>query len=241
MAEAETAAAEEGCTAEQRGGEVPMAGIAMDQGAEPSPQAVPRVIVVAGVPRSGSTWLFNVARLVLETGYPRVYACWQADYAPDSHATCDVHLVKMHLPEHLTFRPDRILTTRRDLAERLASLIRMGWLTEDPAVVRNAAAAQQELYAFWKARSSLEVDYSALLKQPHDMVQAVARVLDIRLDPSQAEQIADVVAQAEPPSQGPYVRLTLLHPGHRSDPETTAALAARVRAILGSGFMDPDS
>lgn len=49
-----------------------MAGHRMDKGAEPSPQAVPRVIVVAGVPRSGSTWLFNVTRLVLETRYPRI-------------------------------------------------------------------------------------------------------------------------------------------------------------------------
>jgi len=56
-------------------------------------------VLCAGIPRSGSTWLYNAARLLLAhaAGPARVYGAWVEQYDP-SHPE-PWHVVKAHEPD----------------------------------------------------------------------------------------------------------------------------------------------
>ena len=52
----------------------------------------PQLILSAGIPRSGSTWLYNAARLLLSAGgQDSLEAAWIEDYDRESPAA--LHLV----------------------------------------------------------------------------------------------------------------------------------------------------
>ena len=89
----------------------------------------PFVILIAGMPRSGSTWQFNAARLILNRKHPAIFSGWCADYDPATKEP--VHLVKVHTPEQVRFDYSLVLTTKRDLLECIGSSKRMGWLKDD--------------------------------------------------------------------------------------------------------------
>lgn len=181
-----------------------------------APVTPPTVIVVAGLPRSGSTWLFNAARLVLGTDGPPPYAAWVGDYRPRT-ATAAVHLVKLHLPDQLTFPCNRILTSDRPIEACVASLIRMGWLASEAGVVDRGRRFLLSLRDHWRARSDLEVAYEDILARPARVVAQVADTLGRAVGPAEAERIAGVLAALRAPEAGPYDPVTLLHPRHRAD------------------------
>lgn len=192
-----------------------------------------RTVVVAGVHRSGSTWVYNAARLLLGQSGQRVYACWQADYQPQDHTEADVHLVKVHHPDELRFPYDLILTTNRDIIERLASLIRMGWLKQEPADVRSIKVLQEKLYAFWSRRSDLEIGFEKIRNQPERALQEIAALLEIPCTIKLAETlVAQLEALEQPKAGAPHDPLTQLHPGHRSDGTETQRLAEWIRGVL---------
>jgi hypothetical protein len=57
-----------------------------------------RLILSAGMPRSGSTLLFNVIRLILESAHGKtgIAHCWVEDL--DKPVESDISLIKMHTP-----------------------------------------------------------------------------------------------------------------------------------------------
>lgn len=203
----------------------------------PRDQMVPPfVVVAAGVPRSGSTWVYNAARLLCDKAGLRCYAEWCEDYRPGNHADYDIHLVKLHNVEQFSFPAHRVLTTRRDLVERLASLVRMGWLKEDPASLQRAADRQAELTEYWAERTDNETEYSDILAQPEKAVKDIARAMDIPCPDETAADIARQLAKLPVPSKTDNPRdhdsQTLLHPNHRATDEQRGKYLAAVRAAL---------
>ena len=173
-----------------------------------------RVIAVAGMPRSGSTWLFNAARLVLNTTGVAPYSCWVDDY--DETTPTPVHLVKLHTPEQLLFPYDMILTTWRPIEECLASLVRMGWLKPEKEQIEKRRRLQTALYEAWEKKSDFEAYYSEITHDPEPLVIRLAEAINARITSDQAATIAGELAAMQPPAIGPYDPLTLLHPRHRA-------------------------
>ena len=189
-------------------------------------------VLVAGMPRSGSTWLFNAARLLLAaTGRP-VHAAWVADRDPDDPAP--MHLVKVHTPEEAAFPHDLVLTTRRPIDECLASLIRMGWLKPDAEAIRTNHRIQTSLYDHWAARSTLETTYDDILHRPEAAVARIAEALGLAPDAARDARLAADLAALRAPESGRYDPETLLHPRHRGSDDGTpeADTVALVRAAL---------
>lgn len=205
-------------------------------GVIPAPRRKKRrkpTVVIAGVPRSGSTWLYNATRLLLESAGRKVHARWHADYTPDRDDNAEMHLVKVHNPEQLTFPHDLILTTNRDIVDRLASLIRMGWLAENEEAVRKARQGHEQLYAFWKVRTDLEVAFDMIRKHPERAIQSVAAVLDIPCNPKIAAEVNRKINALKEPENGKAPdKVSQMHPGHRSDGTQTARIAEWIRTIL---------
>ena len=167
------------------------------------------------MPRSGSTWQFNAARLILKRHFPAVFSGWCADYDP---ATAEpVHLVKVHTPEQARFDYSMVLTTRRDLLECFESSKRMGWLKEDNFFVQ--VLMQMHLYNYWHERSALETDYLTIRNNPEKAILDIARALKVALTVADAMEISAEIDAIEPPAEAAvrphgYDRVTLLHPRH---------------------------
>lgn len=177
----------------------------------PKEASVPTLVVVAGMPRSGSTWLFNAVRLLLQaTGRP-VEAAWFAEY--DRNAKAPLHLVKLHDPiEAVGLDPALVLTTWRDFDACIASLVRMGWTKDDVDARRRARQRQETVYQYWAARSDLEIDFDEIVNDPERAVLRLAAVLGVAAEA--APGVLAGLAALVPPETGSYDRTTLLHPGH---------------------------
>lgn len=187
-------------------------------------------ILVASAPRSGGTWLFNATRLVLGLKGGDVHAAWCQDY--DREHPAEYHVVKAHGPNQVSFEPSTILTTHRDVYERLASLMRMGWLQTSPSAVLAAHQAQNSVYEYWKQRSALEIEYGTIIDAPSEAIGAIGKALGVDITAQQALDFAGKLNEIEAPSEGSYDRTTLLHKNHRSDGTVTAATAAQIRDLI---------
>lgn len=192
----------------------------------------PRILLVAGVPRSGSTWAFNAVRLLLRTAGAQFHAAWVKDYQPEDPAP--IHLVKVHRQEEVTFDPELVITTHRPTEARIASLVRMGWLENDPAKIRRVFANHQLLYAHWRGQSDIEIEYEDILNAPAPAVERLAGACRLELTPAQCAAVAKELAGMAPPETGHYDKETLLHPRHRGSAEDSAPSPAEILKIVGS-------
>ncbi|MFN3955451.1 MAG: hypothetical protein ACK4LQ_13445 [Pararhodobacter sp.] len=189
-------------------------------------------MVIAGVPRSGSTWLFNATRLLIEASGSTLHSAWVADYRPADHAEADFHLVKLHQPAELSFACHCLLTTRRDAVSQLASLLRMGWLAPDGEVIRTRACELRGLYEFWAARSDLEIAYDQICDQPELALQRVQAQIGLGSRGTDLSRVFDGLNRLKPPDTGRYDPLTLLHPGHAADATERSKYIEIVRAAM---------
>ena len=91
-----------------------------------------RCIVSCGMPRSGSTWQFNLVRSMIKHLEP--YASWVEHYDPTD--ICKTHLIKAHNPDISLFPPSTIwITSYRDLRAVAGSMVRMRWIVDDPVTI----------------------------------------------------------------------------------------------------------
>ena len=190
----------------------------------------PNIILVASVYRSGGTWLFNAARMLVEAAGHEVHAAWITEHEPGAPAR--FHVVKAHKPDQIGFTPWKILTSRRDLASRLASNIRMGWLADKPENIVTAATNYIALEAYWRERTNLEVAFSDIVERPAKALGEIAGALDLDTSRAQHEEIADALSRLKAPGDGGPDPVTLLHPGHRAGAGDTERIAACVRTVL---------
>lgn len=198
-----------------------------------------KVILCAGLNRSGSTWQLNAAHALLQEVHPglSVRISWIGDYDPADPA--DVHLVKVHRHRDAAGLGDVILSTYRDLRAVAGSLVRMKWATVDWPLLRSFLDAYVEDADAWEASANLVIPYEKLLDRPAEILSSIAEAMGI--DPT-PEQIAAVLARLErlaPASDTPagnldvFDRETLLHNGHIGGRADAAAMAQLPEALLG--------
>ncbi len=174
-----------------------------------------RLVLAAGMQRSGSTWLYNAARLILSRQEPQVYGCWVDDFDPARSDITPVTIVKIHsIDLGWAERADVILTCHRDLRDVAASMRDMGWADDDNAVKRVTNA--RTCHEFWSKRADADLAYSLIRERPTDAIVSIAETLETRVSADQARQIAeaiDALSAREPESR--YDSVTLLHRQHR--------------------------
>lgn len=190
------------------------------------------LIVCAGIYRSGSTWLYNAARLIAQRSGRTVSSGWVGSFEPDPAS--EVRIVKLHEPdEHYAQKADVILTSRRNPVGIAKSVARLNWADSDErlrAIIAEAIAHHR----YWNPLSHYELAYEDLRPFEALHVEAVARVMGMAVDRQTAGSVAlaiDALPQAE---QG-FDPENLLHANHRSidssesvtfPPDWTATLRA---------------
>ncbi|MDD8059335.1 sulfotransferase domain-containing protein [Shewanella metallivivens] len=177
-----------------------------------------RLILIATMPRSGSTWLFNCVREIHKSKKLDFYSCWIDDYSPSNPSK--IHIVKVHSPEHrLSSQADVIISTRRDIRNVLVSLMRMGWIeNEETTVLKEAARLVDSVHPFWKNKSNFEIEYTRILNEPNNLVDEVCSVLEIESDKATVDDVLHFLAETKAPTK--YDKETQLHPNHISSMKT---------------------
>lgn len=177
-----------------------------------------KVILVAGIPRSGSTWVYNCIRLILIYKYQSVYSCWIDDYDPDN--PCDIHLVKIHDPDDIPAHVDEVYTSRRDIRDVAASIKRMGW-DNKANFIRQLDEYIEKYHKYWVLRTRFEVEFSDIRSRPLALVETMGHSLGAHLDGMEAKMIFSKLVAISP---GPnYDKRTLLHPHHISENDASYA------------------
>ncbi len=195
----------------------------------------PKIVLVAGMPRSGSTWMFNAARMLLEHGEDRVHAAWVADRDPGDPAR--LHLVKAHRPAEVDFTADLVLTTWRPFEDCLVSLVRIGWLAPSAEAILARGREIRSLYRHWAARSDLEIAFAEITDDPAGALRRLSAVLGQIVPEDRFARIEAELRALSAPASGGYDKRTLLHPRHRAAPGEHTISAEEVRDILAA---DPD-
>jgi hypothetical protein len=158
-------------------------------------------IVAAGFYRSGSTWLFNAIRLLLDTPY----CSGRGEYNPNNPNP--IHLIKAH--KHQSLKADYVFTSWRNKAEVLESMERSGkefrGIPEDYDIYKAD-------YRKWNALSNYEVSYRDIVECPEVPIFAIANTIHPEREYNITE-IANQLRNLKPPKRG-RDPVTFLHEGH---------------------------
>ncbi|MEO1795587.1 MAG: hypothetical protein AAFR53_01055, partial [Pseudomonadota bacterium] len=198
----------------------------------------PFVVVVAGVPRSGSTWVYNAVRALCRRSKETAHSVWVDEYDPAAKPDAAFHIVKLHNSQQLTFPHDVVITSYRDLIERVASLVRMGWVERDAAAIVKAASGQAQLHAYWAGRSHLELQYRDIMGDPVKPLGEIAGLLGLKIYAKGLEAVAKELNNMASPAAlkdaAPHDAKTLMHVNHRGEDQERDTLVTLVRNALSS-------
>ncbi|RVT49478.1 sulfotransferase domain-containing protein [Rubrivivax albus] len=176
------------------------------------------LVLSAGMPRSGSTWLYNALRLMLARRFPGPgeLACgWVGDIGR-LPATAACRLVKIHeWDDALVTQAEFVTWSYRDLRDAMASQHRKfgGALSLQFAdyLVRQDAR--------WMTRADHVMRYEAMLADPRRELVRLANALKLPdIDPAAVQrELEGLSFESEGPRNEAYHELTLLHRGHVTD------------------------
>ena len=179
-----------------------------------------RLILAAGMPRSGSTWLFNAVRLIVEADGGAAFACWVGDLGSSAPGVCDDLIIKIHNADpKLARRANFVFSSHRDLRDIGASIREMGWAKSDNGVMRQVAKVRRA-HAFWSAEADLDVAYAAILRRPLKILRRLADILRIPADDAALKRINAELKGLSADSRrmtAQHDAVTLMHQGHRKD------------------------
>lgn len=171
-----------------------------------------RFILAAGMPRSGSTWLYNVARLILEANFTES-ECW-CGWIEDFRARTArrVNLVKLHeFDDRMAAMADTILYCYRDVRDVLASYDRM-WGT--PPTVEAAEGLLRQ-FDRWMEVQTCVVRYDELVGRPERVIAIIAKSLGFQVDTHHlTRRLADLSFQSSGSRSDEYHKVNLYHPKH---------------------------
>jgi hypothetical protein len=173
------------------------------------------LIVASGMPRSGSTWLYNVIRLIIRTGKPEInWQCgWLDDLNWEEESDC---LVKVHRANDImSTKADVIFYSYRDIRDSVASLKRK--LNKEPSISSVDQMMADDSY--WRKRAIYSMKYEDMLSSPESVVTNIAKTLKIITDkPGEiVTQIAKLSYESIGTKNDIYHAENLLHKGHITD------------------------
>lgn len=190
--------------------------------------SVARKVVVAGMHRSGTTWLFNTVREGVQASGLTLHSGFGSEV--DWGDPADVVVQKLHrgaVPEGAV-----VVMMKRDLRGVAASAMRMGLVDEDDVISYLRTCVEQEDKPF-RPLASLRMAYEDMMA---DKVAATARVLRVLGLDADARDVHRRVEGLRIPDEG-HDPETQLHAGHVTSgvPWDWRPLSARaVRAIEGA-------
>lgn len=165
------------------------------------------LVVSAGMPRSGSTLLFNILREILSTIPEKILASGFGDDVLKTPA--DIYLVKTHDITPLEAqKASRIFFSYRDVRTVAVSTKRM---FDIPITFE---CVQENIHRYLNAREQMAhfIEYEKLISNPVSAIGKISFNLGIHVD--EKEIAARVMAITPVQNLLPYDPITLLYPNH---------------------------
>lgn len=172
------------------------------------------LILSAGMPRSGSTWLYNVIRiLITDSGLysNRIRPGWVEDLAEENQFS-DA-LVKLHeYDKKLAAKADFIFYSFRDIRDALASAKRK--FGRQPTLEHVDFLVEE--HSKWILIAQYSMKYEDMLTSPQLIINAVATILGIKDYSVEAlmEELNSLSYQSYGERNGTYNSLNLFHKDH---------------------------
>lgn len=175
-------------------------------------------IVTAGMYRSGTTYQFNVVRVIMELSYGKenVYSCWCDDYKKSGK---QIEIVKAHKARRDVLRDaDVIVSTNRSEEGIKASMKRRAEFLKDNPDPRFSAEANLSKFKefmehgkWWMERANFIQDFDRIKNDTRNLIAdylVLFNVSNVTVD----EVIKEL--EAIKPPEKDYDPVTLLHVGH---------------------------
>ena len=189
-----------------------------------------KLILIAGMYRSGSTWLYNATRMFSEEYFGRdnVYSCFVTDYNPEDPR--GIHIVKMHeYYENLAHEANLIVLSERDFSEIAMSMSKFHDIDYTPQEMEVLCSYYSEFLnhetksVIFRYNEIVNMVGDELVGKSHAMLRLVLRMHETGiLDQMNISeyQVSEFVKKVEalpiPEGTPDYADpITLLHPKHR--------------------------
>lgn len=205
------------------------------------------IVFCSGMPRSASTWSYNVCRLLLQQADRLGFAGYVGEeqavdtYLRNYEGTGDL-VIKAHLPGEFALsliqsNQAKNIYTYRDPRDSICSRLGFDQNSHFDQVLLNQLAVWH-LYCWYRDNSeTLFINYDEVMQSPHLIIKQIADYLNVELTPLDYEaidqetnlehsrKIADSVAQLGEKQAFQAIghavdRTTLLHAGHISTGKT---------------------
>ena len=165
----------------------------------------------AGMSRSGSTWLYNVVRLLTEQHYDPVHVGYVTSFQADWRANFEAAVIKVHDKTPKLVEGSVIFTCYRDLRDVAASLMLKKWVNASNVI--GALHSAVEGYEYYRPLSTFEFEYRLLIGEPVSLIESIAEVMGLWCEP---QAIARAVQDMEHSkySSATYDSTNLLHHQH---------------------------
>lgn len=170
------------------------------------------LVLSAGMPRSASTWLYNVLRLSLTN----TQGCnWECGWIDDLDTPQEKRpaLIKLHTENKgLADAADLIFYSFRDIRDALASMKRKFGHTPTLALASHLIEAD----TFWKQRASFVMKYELMIESPIQTVESILNFLCIEgVNPnSLLSELNSIDFESCPSENALYNKVNLYHKGH---------------------------
>lgn len=172
------------------------------------------LVLAAGMPRSGSTWLYNALRLLLARNGLPYSAGWLTDL---EHRVGAVPvLLKVHdFDPALVERAAGIAYSFRDLRDALASARRKFGRTPSLPHARRLLEAHQQ----WLPRADFVMRYETMLQDPPGTLQALAAAFGLEAGDTEvlSAELGRLDYAASDDGNGRYNTVNLMHRDHVTD------------------------
>jgi hypothetical protein len=166
------------------------------------------LVASAGMPRSGSTLLFNILREILATKWnSRLSSGWEGDFL--SMPTGSAYLIKTHRLSRLYhLRAKYCFYTYRDVRVAAVSDLRKFGRQISLESVREVI----NQYEIAKKLCNRIIKYEEFIKDPIPFINDLAHILGINVDPNIIHKKTFALEQPAPGTG--YSKVSLLHSGH---------------------------
>lgn len=168
-----------------------------------------RVIVIGGIKRSGTTWQYNLVRLILVAMERSVGIHRGIRHLGQYEGDYDDLIMKTHFhSDRAQAAADIVFTSYRPIEEVRASLERFGGQSPSSEEIDKLV----HHFRLWNQIADYRMDYSDLVTDPLKVTTEIMEVLDATsLDPA---QVLTEVNSVKPPSGKHQDPLTLYFSNH---------------------------
>ncbi len=162
------------------------------------------IVIVAGMPRTGSMWTYNVARRLIRLSG---HTPWPVHIPPDpipsfrlairhGVASTDLICIKVHARYEGTLPGLKILCNLRDARDALLSYMRFTRCNFEAAIEGfSESLALVDYYLVESPFDMLDVRYENIMQRPVETITRIASFIDLPVSPEQVALIASEYAR----------------------------------------------